>query len=235
MSIKRKLLAVVATLMVASIVSTVGTLSAGAATPACGPHCVSIFSKELGNYSAPGVVETVLDGKAEAGQPSTLSQASASAPSEDFMPRAPGAGLVSDFYAAGMVSAEVNGHFGGERATQIEYAPFGIGTGLCVGLETVAYQNEGLTLQPCSVPGLTVWILDFADSPATAPAYFPIVNGSTTDLSRPFAMDLPQDEVASDQQILQIHVRHLQFLGSDKALPDRQLWGAHFGAYAAGS
>jgi hypothetical protein len=46
-------------------------------------------------------------------------------------------------------------------------------------------------------------------------------------------MDLPRDEVASDQQILQIHVRHLQFLGDEKALPDRQLWGAHFGPYAS--
>jgi hypothetical protein len=79
-----------------------------------------------------------------------------------------------------------------------------------------------------------VWILDFADSPATAPAYFPIVNASTTDFSRPFAMDLPQDEVASDRQILQIHVRRLQFLTDAKTLPDRQLWGAHFGAYTAG-
>jgi hypothetical protein len=235
MSIKGKLLASAVTLTVAGIVSTVGTLSAGAATPACGPRCVSIFSKELGNYNAPGVVETVLDGKANVGQPSTLMQASSSTPSEDFMPRAPGAGLVSDFYAAGMVSAEANSHYGGERATQIEYAPFGIGTGLCVGLATVAYQNEGLTLQPCNVPALTVWILDFADSPATAPAYFPIVNASTTDFSRPFAMDLPQDEVASDHQILQIHVRHLQFLTDAKTLPDRQLWGAHFGPYTSGS
>jgi len=78
-----------------------------------------------------------------------------------------------------------------------------------------------------------VWILDDADSPATAPAYFPIVSGSTTDVVRPFAMDLPQDEVASDHQILQIHVRRLQFLGDEKALPDRQLWGAHFGPYTS--
>jgi hypothetical protein len=234
MSIKRKLSALLATLTVVAPASTVATLSAGAATPACGPGCVSIFSKELGNYSAPGVVEAVLDGQASVGAPSVLEPASPSASSEDWMPLHPGAGLVSDFYAAGMVSAEANSHYGGERASQIEYAPFGIGTGLCVGLATVAYQNEGLTLQPCSVPALTVWILDFADSPATAPAYFPIVNASTTDFSRPFAMDLPQDEVASDRQILQIHVRRLQFLTDAKTLPDRQLWGAHFGAYTAG-
>jgi hypothetical protein len=33
-----------------------------------------------------------------------------------------------------------------------------------------------------------VWIVDTADSPATAPARFPIVNGSTTDFTHPFAM-----------------------------------------------
>ena len=84
------------------------------------------------------------------------------------MPRAPGDGLVSDMYAAGLESAKVDSHYGGEKATQLDYAPFGIGTGLCVGLATAAYQNEGLTLQQCSVSAGTVWILDHADSPATA-------------------------------------------------------------------
>ena len=41
----------------------------------------------------------------------------------------------------------------------------------------------------------------------------------------------PQEEVASAHQLLQIGLRRLQFLGSDKALPDRQLWGAHFGTF----
>ena len=223
MSLSRKMLGFVAALTVLGCVAATASLPATAATPACGAHCVSIFSKELGNYTSPGVVESVLGGQATVGAPSVLEPASALASSEDWIPLS---GLVSDFYAAGLVSADVNSHYGGERATQLEYAPFGIGTGLCTGLATVAYQNEGLTLVPCN-------ILDVADSPATAPAYFPIVSGSTTDFSRPFAMDLPQDEVASDQQILQIHVRHLQFLGDEKTLPDRQLWGAHFGPYTS--
>jgi hypothetical protein len=231
MSISRKLFAVVATLAAAGCIAAACSVSARAATPACGDHCASIFSKELGSYAAPGVVESVLGGQPVVGSPSVLEPASGSASSEDWMPIS---GTVSDFYAEGLVSADVNRHYGSERATQLEYAPFGVGTGLCTGLAAAAYQNEGLTLQPCN-SAQTVWILDLADSPATAPAYFPIVSGSTTDFSRPFAMDLPQDEVASDQQILQIHVRHLQFLGNDRALPDRQLWGAHFGKYTTGA
>jgi hypothetical protein len=227
-SIKRKVLAVVATLTVAGGVTATGTLPAGAATAACGQACISIFSHELGTYAQPNFVEAVLQGTAMVGQPVILKEPSGSDPSEDLLNR-PGP-HVSDFYAAGMVSAEVNSHYGNLVAAQIEYAPSGMGTGLCVGLATVAYQNEGLTLLPCSVPATTVWIIDFPDSPATAAdRIFPIVNASTTDFSRPFAMSLRQDEIASDVRTLQIEVRRLQFRSGEHLLPDTQLWGALFG------
>ena len=64
-----------------------------------------------------------------------------------------------------MVSAAVNEHFGSDQAVQIEYAPYGQPTGLCTAVAVTAYQDEGLSLQPCSTPGTTVWILDAADSP----------------------------------------------------------------------
>jgi hypothetical protein len=159
----------------------------------------------------------VLGGVAQVGQPVILKQASASDPSEDIIPhRSP----VSALYAAGMVSADVRDAYPNLIGVQQEYAPYGVGTGLCVGLARTAFQNEGLTLQPCSVPGRTIWIID----PAVIP-YFPIVNGSTTNFERPFAMDLPRDEIASEQQTLQIHVRHEKFLTDEKTLPDSQLWG----------
>ena len=96
---------------------------------------------------------------------------------------------MSDLYAMGMVPAAVNAHYGGEHAVQLEYAPYGRPTGLCTAVATTAYQNEGLSLQPCSTPGTTVWILDTADSPSTG-AFFPIVNGSDTDFVHPFAMTI---------------------------------------------
>jgi len=108
-------------------------------------------------------------------------------PAQDLLPSM--AGKVSDFFAAGLVSAEVNRHYGNLRATQIEYAPFGVTSGLCVGVASTAFQNEGLTLQRCSVSGKTVWIVDTADPPTTATeGFFPLVNGSTTDFCHPFAM-----------------------------------------------
>ena len=227
-STKSKVLAGVATLMVVGGLTAADMPSAGAATAACGQGCISIFSHELGTYAQPNAVEDVFQGVATVGQPVILKEPSGSDPSEDLLNR-PGP-HVSDFYAAGMVSAEVNSHYGNLVAAQIEYAPSGSGTGLCVGLATVAYQNEGLTLQPCSVPGTTVWIIDTPDSPATAADHiFPIVNGSTTDFSHPFAMSLRQDEVASGDHILQIIARRLQFRSGEHVLPDSQLWGALFG------
>jgi hypothetical protein len=61
-SIKRKVLAVAATLTIVAGVITVGAPSASAATPACGDRCISLFSRELGTYAQPNVVEAVLDG-----------------------------------------------------------------------------------------------------------------------------------------------------------------------------
>jgi hypothetical protein len=221
MCIRRKLLVASATLTILGGVSG----SANAATPECGSLCGSVFSRELGSYTQPGPVEAVLGGVARVGQPVILKPASGSDPSQDIIPHGK---MVSQFYEAGMVSADVNSHYGGLLGVQQEYAPFGIGTDLCVGLAKVAYQNEGLTLQPCDVSPRTVWIIDTPDS--HVPMYFPIVNASTRGFERPFAMDLRRDEVVNDRKTLQIHVRRLKFLTDDKTLPDSQLWGFIEGA-----
>jgi hypothetical protein len=224
MSMKSKMLITAAALTMVGGLSSAVTPSASAATPGCVDEgCISIFSRELGTYAEPNVIEAVLGGVAEVGQPVILSPASSSDPSQDFIPRG---GLVSDFYAAGMVSAEVNSHYGDLSAAQIEYSPFGVRSDLCVGLAATAFQNEGLTLQPCTVPATTVWIIDFADYPA---GFFTIVNGSTTDFSRPFAMTYPRYQEAADHRIQQIEVRRLEFLSNEHTVPDRQLWGAVFG------
>ncbi len=227
MSIKSKVLVAAATLTVAGGASAVGALSASAATPQCtasGNTCIEIFSAEFGTPASPGFVETVFHGVAKAGVPTELHRASSTDPAEDFIAHG---GLVSQFYAAGMVSAAVNSHYGSEQAAQIEYAPLGVPTGLCAGLATTAYQGEGLTLQPCSTPGTTVWVIDTADSPTTAPANFPIVSGSTTDFAHPFGMTYPDKRDPACERLPQITVTRLT--GNPAHVPDWQLWGADFG------
>ena len=100
------------------------------------------------------------------GVPTVVRSASDSNPAEGLI--IPLSGTVSQLYAQGMVSAAVTARYGSEHAVQIEYAPYGKPTGLCTGVACPAYQNEGLSLQPCRNPGTTVWIIDTADSPPTA-------------------------------------------------------------------
>jgi hypothetical protein len=229
LSIKRKVLAAVATLTIVAGVSAAATGAASAATPECAAVavCISVFSSELGTHDEPNFVEAVLGGGgANVGQPVGLKRADKFDATQDILPDAPvPEATVSHFFAAGMVSAEANRHYGHLPAVQQRYAPFGIMTELCVGLASVV-QNEGLTLQPCSVRGTTVWVVGM--DLATPAGYFPIINAATTDFRRPFAMHLPRNEVASGRP-LQMEARRLQFLTHEKTLRARQLWGAWFG------
>jgi hypothetical protein len=228
MSIKTMVRAVMATLTILGGVGAAGTLPASAATPACGPSCLSVFSSALGTYAQPNFVEHVFGGKATVGQPTGLTKASGSDSSEDFIN--PHAGSVSDYYAMGLVSAAVNRHYGKLTASQLEFAPSGVRTGLCVGVATAPFQGEALSLQRCTIPGRTVWIIDTADSPATAAAhYFPIISGATRDFSRPFAMTYPRHVNTTDATLPPIRLRHLQFRGDKHAVPAYQLWGVHTG------
>jgi hypothetical protein len=224
MSIKSKVLAAAAALTVAGGLSTAEALPASAITAQCTQGgtqtCIQIFSKAFGSYASPGFVETVFLGIPVAGVPTILHSANSTDPAEDLLSIG---GTVSQFYAKGMVSAAVNAHYGTEKAAQIEYAPHGRPTGLCAALARTAYQNEGLTLQRCTVPGTTVFIIDSADAPG-AGSYFPIVNGSTTDFTHPFAMTFAGKADPAHRLFPQIKVDHL--IGNPAAVPDSQLWGA---------
>ena len=225
MSIKNKALAAAAVLTLAGGLSTMGTVAASAATPQCGNACVEVYSAKFATPTSLGVVETVFLGIPLRGVPTVVRPASSSNPAEDLIVPLGGPVPVSEFYAQGMVSAAVNEHYRGELAVQIEYAPYGKPTGLCTAVATTAYQDEGLSLQPCSTPGTTVWILDIADSPAAYPPYFPIVNGSDTDFVHPFAMTILGNP--AHQYFTPIIVQHLT--GNPGSVPANQLWGAAHG------
>jgi len=217
MSIKSKVPAAGAGLILACGLSAAATLPAGASTTQCGSACVQISSKMYG----PGFVESVFQGIAAAGQPTILHPASSSDPTGDFINPLGHPVRVSFFYAQGMVSAAVNAHYGNRPAVQVEYAPFGQATGLCAAVATTAYQNEGLSLQPCSTPGTTVFIIDFPDG---AGGYFPIVNASTTDFTHPFTMTIHGDP--AHQLFTPIRLEHM--IGNPANVPDNQLWATVF-------
>lgn len=226
MSLKKKVGAAAATLITFCGMIAAAAIPASAATPACGQYCIGVFSSELGTYAQPNFVEHVFGGLARIGTETGLTAVSSADPAEDFMN--PHQGDVSDYYGLGLVSADVNRHYHSLEASQLEYAPLGQPTGLCVGVPASPFSGEALSLQPCTVPGRTVWIIGTALSPATASAgFFPIISGATTDFVHPFAMTYPR-HVNTDKMLPPIRLRHLQF-GPAGAVPDTQLWGVILG------
>jgi hypothetical protein len=228
MSVKSKVLTAAGVLTLCGGLSGVGTLSASAATPQCGSGCVEVYSAQYATATSLGWVETVFLGIPALGVPTEVRPASGSNPAEDLIVPTGGLVKVSTFYAEGMVSAAVNEHYGNEDAVQIEYAPYGDATGLCTAVAVTAYQNEALSLQPCSAPGTTVWIIDVNDSPATAsqtPSHFPIINGSDTDFVHPFAMTILGNP--AHQPYTPIILQHLA--GNPTNVSANELWGAAFG------
>ena len=240
MSIKSKLLAGAATLALVGGVGTAGALSAAAATPSCGHNCIDIFSRAFGTHKTPGFVLDVFRQGAKTGQPIILFRTSNTDPAEDIVPSIQG--TTSDFFAAGLVSAAVNLHYGGgaagfpdDPAIELEYSPFGVDSGLCVGVAATAVAHEGVTLQPCGVSAKTVWIIDSNDSPATLRGgYVPLINGSDTNFSHPFVLTYPGNGFPTDTPRPQLFVNNLTGFSHGIGTPvgsvdDTQLWGANFG------
>jgi hypothetical protein len=247
MSIKSKVFAAAATLTLVGGVGAVGAMSASAATPSAGPTAVDIFSFEFGHHSSPNFVVDVWRQAAKPGQPIILFRTSDTDPAEDFA--ATFQGLTSDFYAAGLVSAAVNLHYGGNVGTtspdpafpndpafEIEYSPYGVGSGLCVGVAATAVQGSKVSLQPCGVSSKTVWITDTGDSTDTVNrGYVPLINGSDTNFSHPFVLTYPSNGYPTDKPRPQLTTTNLTGFTGSFLVPelgtvdDNQLWGADFG------
>ena len=259
MSLRSKVLATAAALTLLGGLGTASAITAGtarAATPSCGPTCINVFSKNFGSFSHPNFVVDVFRQKQAAGQPLILFRTANSDPAEDFT--VSNEGRVSDFFAAGLVSASVNLHYGcnwnvaentcgnafpNDYAFEIEYAPFGVDSGLCAGVASTAFSGEGVTLQPCGTSARTVWVVDTLDSCPTNPLYFfelPLINGSDTNFSHPFVLTYPAAGFPTDKPRPQLFVANLNGFsqtgnglcggaGSITGPNSNQLWAAKAG------
>jgi hypothetical protein len=243
MSVKSKVLAAAATLTLVSGVGAAGALTAGtasAATPSCGNSCINIFSHQFGTHKSPNYVVDVLKQGEKVGQPIILFRTANFDPAEDFTVAVQG--TVADFFKAGLVSAAVALHYGGgavgfpnDFALEIEYAPFGVDSGLCMGVASTAVAGEGVTLQPCGVSAKTVWIVDTFDSPTTLfNGYVPLINGSDTNFSHPYVLTYPNNSVPTDMPRPQLFVTNITGFSNGPGpvlgtVNVNQLWGADFG------
>jgi len=243
MSVKSKVFAAAATLTLvggAGVAALATAGAANAATPSCGGGCIDIFSHQFGTFANPQfVVDSYKQGD-QAGTPVILFRTSNSDPAEDFT--VDNEGLVSEFYAANLVSSAVALHFGcttpvfgtcsgsGQGnywAYEFMYSPYGVQTGLCVGLAATAVVGEKVTLQPCGVSGKTVWITDSKTHKLTAFAE-PLVNGSDNNFSDPYGLTYPSTSYPTDVPRPSLYVTNV--LGfSTGAINTNQLWSADQG------
>jgi hypothetical protein len=265
MSIKSKVLAAAATLALVGGVGTAGVLTtagtASAATPSCGPACVNLFSYQFGTHKSPNFTVDVLRQGERVGQPIILFRTSNFDPALDWTVSFQG--TVADFFAAGLVSSSLALHYGciagvnfpncpfniagfnfpsntnsDLLAVENEYAPFGVNSGLCLGVAATAFQGEGVTLQPCGVSAKTVWVLDTLDQSFTtawAHGFIPLINGSNTNFSQPFVLTYPANGFPTDIPRPQLVVRNLTGFSFHPGnlfgtgANSNQLWGATFG------
>jgi hypothetical protein len=244
MSIKSKVFAAAATMTLVGGIGITGAMSASAATPSCGGTCVDIFSYEFGHHSTPGFVVDTWRQSAKVGQPIILFRTSDTDPAEDFTVSFQG--LTSDFFAAGLVSAAVDLHYGSnlpntsdgfpdDPAFEIEYSPYGVESGLCIGVAATAVQGSKVALEPCGVSSKTVWITDTGDSTTVTSGYVPLINGSDTNFSHPFVMTYPANGYPTDTPRPQLTTTNLTGFSGSFLVPelgtvdDNQLWGADFG------
>ena len=167
MSIKSKVFAATATLTLVGGVGAIAATSASAATPSCGGSCINFFNRDFGTHPHPDFVLDTLRQGEKVGQPQILFRVSNSDPAEDYTVSSQG--LVSDFFAADLVCAAVNLHYGGGatgypdfEAYEIQYSPFGVDSGLCVGVGSTAVAGTKVALEPCGVSSKTVWIMDYS-------------------------------------------------------------------------
>ena len=241
MSIKNKVFAAAATLTLVGGASAMGALTAGtasAATPSCGDSCVEFFSAEFSNNGFPNFVLDTLRQGEKVGQPQILFRTSDTDPAEDYT--ISDQGLVSDFYAAGLVSPEVDLHYGGgvagfpdDEAWEVQYSPYGVDSGLCTGVAATAVAGEKVTLQPCGVSSKTLWIIDSYDT--IAHGYVPLINGSDTNFSQPFVLTYPASAYPTDTPRPELYVTNLTGSQGANGLPfpgtvnSNQLFGVDFG------
>ncbi len=224
MSFKAKLAAGAATFAVAggSLV-TFGAMSASAATPSCGRHCIELYTEKYGhNYQLDSAGTS-----SATGNKIILFQAANSDRALDFTYSIQG--TVKQIAAAdpALVPQGLLVHYGNDPAFELQYSPYGVNSNECVGTWPGENVQNGfkVRLEPCGVGANTLWVFDQAK---VHRGYAPLIAGEQANYSNPFVMTEPGDGPTSTPrpwvQVQQIstYSNHVVF--------DNQMWSARAGA-----
>jgi hypothetical protein len=151
------------------------------------------------------------------GQPLTLAGPNNADAGEDFT--LSNEGTVSDFIQAGLIATGM-APYDSLEVYEIEYAPFGVQTGMCVGVGVTPANGTRVDLEPCGVSAKTTWIPDSTTSITSSDAA--LINGATdSNFSNPYVLStlLPGLPLFTST----LHT------SSGGAVVTNQLWGAETG------
>ena len=210
MSVKNKVLAGAAALAMTGGGLGISAAVANAATPSCGTSCVTYYTQGWGS----GSVLDVYKASAAIGQKITLWSASNTDKAEDFT--VADQGTVKQFYKAGLASAALKLHYKNDEAFEIEYTPYGVQSGLCVGSTNTAASGTAVTLRYCGVTAKTLWV---EDSSLTSGGYTALINGSGSNFSDPLVLSNRGGTLVTNN----VHKY------SDGTIYDNQLWAKEKG------
>ena len=196
--------------------------TASAATPSAGANAVEYGVKMFPKF----VLDAERGGDGYQHQPVILWPKSNSDRAEDFTVRQ--AGTVQEFADAGLVSKAFALHYGALHGFELEYTPYGRGSGLCVGTWSTNPVNTNLLrLEPCGIAANTV--LAVAGSDAPSPGYSTVLAGAGTNFSHPLAWSWPSfDSSPTDSPRPVLDVQNLWTYSGGQA-PDTMLWKFHQG------
>ena len=203
MSIKSKVFAVAATITMVGGLSAVGLLHADAQSGSCGPGCVNVYGEEYGD--SPGFVLDVYRQWETVGTPIVLFRASNIDPAEDFVISY--AAPVRYAFADGMVSRVVALQYRDDMAYEVEYAPYGVRSGLCVGPAGAAASHTPVALEKCGASPNTTWVVD---APKPDLVFYPWIAGSNTNTSHPYVLHYPANGYPTDSPRPQLNTYELQ-------------------------
>src|ERR1700722_19470039 len=152
--------AVVVAMSIAAVVAGPALVAApaSAATAVCGANCTSFYPLSTGTSDVLAVSHPSGTG-GTTGEAVTIAAASTTNQGEDWVLEIEG--TVSDFYEAGLMSAQMNLHWGSDDVYEIDYAPDYTYTGECLGTSS-SNGSGAVTLQPCGGSAGTLWVADTA-------------------------------------------------------------------------
>jgi len=219
MSIKSAIVMSAAALTLVAGVGAAGTVTANAATPACGNTCINWYSTAFGITHPPTWVLDVPNQAGRAGSLVTVARASGANQGEDF--QLSNQGVVSDFVAAGLMAPGLDTLYGSLPVLEIEYTPGGSPSGQCLGVATAPGLGTPVTLQPCSVSAKTLWIFD-QHAPIPADLQGALISGATSSsFQYPYAL-------TTLLQGLPLFTTPLDF-SLPAGVLNHQIWGMWFG------